>query len=135
MTAERLRDVTRRIFGAAGTPPDLAANMADILVESNLVGHDSHGVIRIPAYIKQIKEGSLIPDARPEVIEETPGSALVDGKYGFGHIAAAYATTVAVRKAKEAKAVVVSVVRCNHIGRVGEWGGRAAAQGVIAIVT
>jgi uncharacterized oxidoreductase len=134
-SADRLRDVTSKVFVGAGAPADLAAEMANILVESNLVGHDSHGVIRIPAYTRQIKEGTLIPDARPEVIQETPGSALVDGKYGFGHIAAAYATTVAVRKAKESKAVVVSVVRCNHIGRVGEWGGRAAAQGVIAIVT
>jgi LDH2 family malate/lactate/ureidoglycolate dehydrogenase len=135
MTPERLRDVTSQIFEGAGAPSDLAADMAQILVESNLVGHDSHGVIRIPAYIKQIKEGTLIPDARPEVISETPGSALVDGKYAFGHIAAAFGTDVAVRKAKESKAVVVSVVRCNHIGRLGEWGSRAAAQDVIAIVT
>jgi LDH2 family malate/lactate/ureidoglycolate dehydrogenase len=135
MTPERLRDVTSRIFEGAGTPSDLAADMAQILVESNLVGHDSHGVIRIPAYVKQIKEGTLVPDARPEVVSETPGSALVDGKYAFGHIAAAFGTDVAVRKAKESKAVVVSIVRCNHIGRLGEWGSRAAAKDVIAIVT
>ncbi|HLH74150.1 MAG TPA: Ldh family oxidoreductase [Chloroflexota bacterium] len=134
-TAQRLHDVTRRIFEGAGTPPDLAAQMADVLVEANLAGHDSHGVIRIPAYVDAIHQGSLVPAARPEVIQETPGSALVDGKYGFGHIAAAFGTDVAVRKAKESKAVVVSIVRCNHIGRVGEWGSRAAAQGVIAIVT
>jgi LDH2 family malate/lactate/ureidoglycolate dehydrogenase len=135
MTPERLRDVTSRIFAGAGTPADLATEMAQILVESNLVGHDSHGVIRIPAYVKQIKEGTLVPEARPEVVSETPGSALVDGKYGFGHIAAAFGTDVAIHKAKESKAVVVSIVRCNHIGRLGEWGSRAAAKDVIAIVT
>jgi hydroxycarboxylate dehydrogenase B len=135
MTPERLRDVTSRIFEGAGTPADLAADMAQILVESNLVGHDSHGVIRIPAYVKQIKEGTLVPDARPEVISETPGSALIDGKYAFGHIAAAFGTDIAIRKAKESKAVVVSIIRCNHIGRLGEWGSRAAAKDVIAIVT
>jgi uncharacterized oxidoreductase len=135
MSPERLRDVTSLIFANAGTPEDLADEMAQILVESNLVGHDSHGVIRIPAYIKQIKEGTLIPDARPEIVHETSGSALVDGKYAFGHIAAAFGTDVAVRKAKESKAVVVSIVRCNHIGRLGEWGSRAAAEDVIAIVT
>jgi LDH2 family malate/lactate/ureidoglycolate dehydrogenase len=135
MTPERLRDATSKIFVAAGTPNDLAVDMANILVESNLAGHDSHGVIRIPAYVRSIKEGNLVPDARPEIISETPGSALVDGKYGFGHIAAAFGTDVAVRKAKESKAVVVSIVRCNHIGRLGEWGSRAAAKDVIAIVT
>lgn len=132
--APRLREVTARIFEAAGTPADLASQMADILVESNLVGHDSHGIIRIPAYVEQIRKGTLIPDARPELIEETPGSALVDGKYAFGHLAAAFGTEVAIRKAKEAKAAVVSIVRCNHIGRLGEWASRAAAQDVIAIV-
>src|SRR6516162_4201761 len=135
ITPERLRNVTDRIFQAAGTPADLATDMADILVESNLVGHDSHGVIRIPAYVRSIKEGGIVPNARPEVISETSGSALVDGKYAFGHIAAAFGTEVAVRKAKESKAVVISIVRCNHIGRLGEWGSRAAAQDVIAIVT
>ena len=79
MTPGRLRDVTSRIFVGAGTPADLATEMANILVESNLVGHDSHGVIRIPAYVKQIKEGTLIPDARPEVLSETPGSAHCNG--------------------------------------------------------
>ena len=135
MSAERLRDVTRRVFEAAGTPADLASDMAKILVESNLTGHDSHGIIRIPYYVKQIKEGTLDPKARPEVIGETPGSALVDGKNAFGHVAAAFGTEVAIRKAKESKAVVVSIVRCNHIGRLGEWGSRAAAKDVIAIVT
>lgn len=134
LTAQRLHTATQRIFEAAGTPTDLATQMADILVESNLVGHDSHGVLRIPAYVEQIRKGGLVPDARPEIIAETPGSALVDGKYGFGHIAAAFATDVAVRKAKESKAVVVSVVRCNHIGRLGEWASRAAAKDVIAFV-
>ena len=134
-TSQRLHDVTRRVFEGAGTPTDLATQMADILVEANLAGHDSHGIIRIPAYVDAIHKGSIVAAARPEVIQETPGSALVDGKYAFGHIAAAYATDVAVRKAKESKAVVVSIVRCNHIGRLGEWGSRAAAQGVIAIVT
>src|SRR5262249_52647237 len=82
-------EATRRIFEAAGTPTDLATQMADFLVESNLAGHDSHGVIRIPAYVRMIREGGMVPAARPEVIQETPGSALVDGKYGFGHVAAA----------------------------------------------
>lgn len=135
LTAERLHQVTQQIFEAAGTPSDLATEMANVLVESNLVGHDSHGVIRIPAYLEQIRRGTLIPSARPEVIEETPGSALIDGRYGFGHVAAAFGTEVAIRKAKQSKAVVVSIVRCNHIGRLGEWASRAAAKDVVAIVT
>ncbi len=130
-----LRDASQRIFEAAGAPSEVAAQMAEFLVESNLVGHDSHGVIRIPAYLQAISDGLIVPDARPEVTEETATSALVDGKDGFGHIAAAFATDIAARKARESKVAVVSVVRCNHIGRLGEWASRAARQGVVAIVT
>jgi LDH2 family malate/lactate/ureidoglycolate dehydrogenase len=129
-----LRQVTETIFKAAGAPADLATEMADALVGANLAGHDSHGVIRIPAYLRQIAEGQLVPDARPEVIKETATTALVDGKWTFGHVAAKYGTSVAIRKAKESGTACVSVVRANHIGRVGQWASQAAAEDVIAMV-
>jgi LDH2 family malate/lactate/ureidoglycolate dehydrogenase len=130
-----LRQVTETIFTAAGAPADLATEMADALVGANLAGHDSHGVIRIPAYLRMIKEGRLDPKARPEVIKETATTALVDGKWTFGHVAAKYGTSVAIKKAKESGTAVVSIVRCNHIGRLGQWASQAAAEDVIAMVT
>lgn len=129
-----LRQVTEAIFTAAGAPADLATEMADALVGANLAGHDSHGVIRIPAYLKMIAEGQLLPAARPEVIKETATTALVDGKWTFGHVAAKYGTSVAIKKAKESGSAVVSVVRANHIGRLGQWAAQASAEGVIAMV-
>jgi len=125
-TSQRLHDVTRRVFEGAGTPTDLATQMADILVEANLAGHDSHGIIRIPAYVDAIHKGSIVAAARPEVIQETPGSALVDGKYAFGHIAAAYATDVAVRKAKGVIAIV-TVGGSGGPGAAAPFGGAARA--------
>jgi uncharacterized oxidoreductase len=134
-SAQELREVTVKIFTAAGAPEDLAGEMAEALVGANLAGHDSHGVIRIPAYLNQIKEGGLDPTARPAVIRETETTALVDGKWGFGHVAAKFATDVAIRKAKASHTAAVSIVRCNHIGRLGQWASQAAAQDVIALVT
>jgi hydroxycarboxylate dehydrogenase B len=133
-SAEQLREVTQAIFSGAGAPGDVAAEMAEALVGANLAGHDSHGVIRIPAYLNQIKEGTLDPAARPEVVRETATTALVDGKWGFGHVAAKFGTDVAIRKAKEDQTAAVSIVRCNHIGRLGQWASQAAAEGVIAMV-
>jgi LDH2 family malate/lactate/ureidoglycolate dehydrogenase len=133
-SAEQLRLVTERIFTAAGAPPDLAAEMGDALVGANLAGHDSHGVIRIPAYLRQIKDGSLNPAARPTISKETATTALVDGNWTFGHVAAKFGTDVAIKKAKQSGTAVVSIVRCNHIGRVGQWASQAAAQDVIAMV-
>lgn len=133
-SADQLRAVTETIFVGAGAPQDLAQEMGEALVGANLAGHDSHGVIRIPAYINLIKNGGLNPKARPSIVEESPTSALVDGHWTFGHVAAKYATDVAIRKAKQSKTAVVSVVRCNHIGRLGQWASQAAAQDVIAMV-
>lgn len=134
MTAPVLKAVTEKIFTAAGSPPDVAAEMGEALVGANLAGHDSHGVIRIPAYVGAIKQGGLDPAARPTVLRETATTALVDGRWGFGHVAARFATDVAIKKAKESNTAIVSVVRCNHIGRLGQWAAQAAAQDVIAMV-
>ncbi len=134
-SAAELRQVTEAIFTAAGAPADLATEMADALVGANLAGHDSHGVIRIPAYLRLIAEGRLDPKARPEVIKETATTALVDGKWTFGHVAAKYGTDVAIKKAKASGTAAVSIVRCNHIGRLGQWASQASAAGVIAMVT
>jgi LDH2 family malate/lactate/ureidoglycolate dehydrogenase len=134
-SAAELRQVTEKIFTAAGAPADLATEMGEALVGANLAGHDSHGVIRIPAYLRMIAEGQLDPKARPEIIKETATTALVDGKWTFGHVAAKYGTSVAIKKAKESGTAAVSIVRCNHIGRLGQWASQAAAEGVIAMVT
>ena len=133
-SAEQLRLVTEQSFTAAGAPPDIAAEMGEALVGANLAGHDSHGVIRIPAYVRTIKEGKLDPAARPVVAKETATTALVDGNWAFGHVAAKFGTDVAIKKAKQSGTAVVSIVRCNHIGRVGQWASQAAAQDVIAMV-
>lgn len=128
---ERLRDYTRRIFVAAGASDEVAERMARSLVDSNLAGHDSHGVIRISQYMREIREGQLDPKARPEVVRRGPAWALVDGKWGFGHETARFAMARAVELAREAGVAAVSAVCCNHIGRLGEWGEQAAAAGMI----
>jgi hydroxycarboxylate dehydrogenase B len=133
-SAQLLRTVTEQVFAAAGAPADLAREMAEALVGANLAGHDSHGVIRIPTYLGQIEDGSLDPAARPVVVKETATTALVDGMWGFGHVAAKFGTDVAIRKAKASGSAVVSIVRCNHIGRLGQWASQAAAQDVVAMV-
>jgi len=133
-SAAQLKSVTERVFVGAGAPEDLAREMGEALVGANLAGHDSHGVIRIPAYVNQIKSGGLDPAARPTIVEETATTALVDGNWTFGHVAARFGTDVAIKKAKQSKTAVVSIVRCNHIGRLGQWASQAAAEDVIAMV-
>lgn len=133
--ASRLRSVALAIFRAVGTPEDVATETVDILIESNLAGHDSHGVQLIPSYVRFAKEGHVLAEARAEVVQETPTTALVAGRWGWGQHTAAYATRVAVRKAREMKVAVVAMVECNHVGRLGEYAERAAAEGIALIGT
>ncbi len=133
--AETLEDVATRVFAAAGTPEDLAAHVARHLVKANLSGHDSHGVIRIPAYVSQIKAGRIVADGRPIIVKEQAGAAVVDGQRGFGQVAASFALDVAIRKAGETGIGGVSIRHCNHIGRLGDYSEEAADRGYIAFVS
>src|SRR5947209_3267838 len=100
--AAYLHSLARRLFAAAGAPAGIADAVAEILVSANLAGHDSHGVLRIPAYLQSIEKGGIDPAAEPEVLKETPGTLLIDGRNGFGHYTARRAMERAIRKAKQA---------------------------------
>lgn len=132
--SERLRELGRGILTAADAPPDIAAVVIDHLVEANLAGHDSHGVIVIPRYLDEIRRGYLAPEARPRIVRETGSTALVDARRGFGHHAALFATDLGVRKAREAGVSLVGVVECGHIGRLGTYASRAAEQGAVSFI-
>ena len=72
-----------------GTPERNARLVANHLVESSLLGHDSHGIMRTVQYCAAIERGALIPDARPEVVRESAAGAVLDGHWAFGQVAAA----------------------------------------------
>ena len=133
--AADLRAITQRIFMAAGTPDHIAADVAEILVNANLTGHDSHGILRIPAYLEQIEGGDIVPDAEPEIIKETSNLVVIDGKKGFGHYTARQAMDLAIEKARRADICAVSFAQINHIGRLGEYAEQAAHAGCIGLIT
>jgi uncharacterized oxidoreductase len=135
LTPEHLRRVGLAIFTAAGTPDDLARLVVDHLVDAHLAGHDSHGFIQVPGYVRAIREGRLQPAARPTVLAETATTARIDGCWAFGQVSARYATEVAIGKAQASGLALVALVRCTHIGRLGEYVGLASARGVVALVT
>src|ERR687883_1237467 len=134
LSPDVLRAAGTRIFAAVGAPHEVAARVAASLVDANLAGHDSHGVIRIPSYVRAVRAGEVIPHASPELVRETEVAALVDGGWAFGQLTAERATQVAIDKARAHGLAVVGAVRCNHIGRLGEWAEMGAAQGTIVFL-
>jgi len=130
---EHLEDIVSRIFASAGVPAGEAQIVAQSLVASNLLGYDSHGVIRVPQYLSMIRDGDVKPGAAVQVVQETSCTALLDGNYGFGQIVARKAMQVAMGKAAITGTSSVAVRRSTHVGRLGEYPMMAAAQDMIGM--
>lgn len=118
----------------AGASACHARLVARHLVESNILGHDSHGVLRVPQYCLAIESGELIPDARPKIIRELPAGAVMDGCQSFGQVAATEAMQLALEKASRSGTAAVTVRNCYHSGRLGAYSTLAADAGMIGIV-
>jgi LDH2 family malate/lactate/ureidoglycolate dehydrogenase len=132
---DELRSLGRAIFAAIGVPHDSARLVADSLVDANLAGHDSHGVIRVPSYVELVRAGRVVASAQPELVHETASVAVVDGHWAFGQLTARQSMAIAIDKARAAGLAAVAARACNHIGRVGEWVEMAAARGLIGFAT
>ena len=134
MSPARWRALCERVFKAWGTPDDIAACVARSLVESNLAGIDSHGVVRIGNYYNFVKPGWWRPAQRPTVAREGPCTAVVDGNWGFGQLAMHKGMDLGISKAREHGIAGIGVIQAGHIGRLGEYAEKAAAAGMVALM-
>src|SRR5436305_3881864 len=131
--AEEVRRLTTRIFTACGAPPDEAAAVAGHLVTSNLMGYDTHGVIRVPQYVDDVRNGVIVPGARTTLHRETGSTAIVDGGWNFGQIGGLRGIEHAIEKAHVQGIAMVVVRRSNHAGRLGAYTQKAAEEGFPAL--
>jgi len=135
ISAEQLTAFVRDVFVAAGAPAAHAEHVATSLVRSNLVGHDSHGVIRVVQYVDGIRAGNLDPVAEPAVEGETLCTARMTGNWGFGQVAAHAATELAIDKARRTGVAAVALHESNHVGRVGEYVEDIASKRMVGLIT
>ncbi len=131
--AEPLRRIAQQIFTAAGCSAEEGARIAQHLIDSNLAGHDSHGVNRIPRYLQWMNGGSLKPNQTATVIGESDGMVLIDGNFGFGQTVGREAVAIGIKKANTAGIAVVALRRSGHLGRIGAWAEMAADAGLVSI--
>jgi uncharacterized oxidoreductase len=134
LTADQLKKVGYSIFKAMGVPAEEARVVSESLVNSNLAGHDSHGVIRIPQYVTLIKKGDIVPGANMEIVRETPSSAVINGNWGFGQALAKKAMGIAIEKAKSKSVATVTMSQSNHIARLGEYPALAVGNDMIGMI-
>lgn len=132
---ERIQDIGTQLFAAAGAEESQAAIATAALVQSSLMGHDSHGVMRIPEYLGFIDDGSLKPAAETITTETGPSTARIDCGYGFGAVGGAVAIEKGIEIAREHQTACVITRECNHVGRLGAYTQMAADAGFIALAT
>lgn len=135
LSAQVLRAQTTAILQAWGMPQATAQTTAGLMVETDLLGVESHGVSMLPQYEAMHASGRLRLAATPRVLREGPATALLDGGAGLGHAVSAQAMQLAVDKARVIGIALVGVRNSHHFGAAGVYARIAQRQGLIGLVT
>jgi hydroxycarboxylate dehydrogenase B len=133
MPASDLRKIGITIFTACGAPPDEAASLVDHLVETSLMGLDSHGIMRYAQYVDGVLGGQIKPGAPVRIVKETPTTAVVDCGFNFGQVSASYMVRVVCEKAAQMNVACVVSENCNHVGRLGAYVQKIAENNLVGL--
>ena len=132
---ETLKDFIKDVFIKLEVPEDHAEIIADVLITSDLRGIDSHGIQRCKMYYDRIRDGIYNPKTEIEVINDNMSTAVIDGKYGMGHVIAYKAMKLAIEKARKYGLGAVAVRNSTHFGIAGYYSLMAIKEGMIGFVT
>lgn len=128
--AAELRRFASAVLCSLGMGAGDARFMADVIVGSDLAGHESHGMRRLAEYVQRWRDGKVVADASPTIDLDTGAVARLDGGSGFGHLVMRDATDLAVARAKQWGIAPIAVRRSSHAGRFADFCEHAADQGV-----
>jgi LDH2 family malate/lactate/ureidoglycolate dehydrogenase len=134
VSPQRLREFVAAVYRSAGVPEADAAFVADTLVQADLWGHQSHGVLRVGWYYARLRSGAMRPVTAPRTVVDAGAIAVVDGEDGVGQLVAKHAIEEAVRRARLHGVGVVSVRNSNHFGTCMYYTGLGAQAGCITLL-
>jgi LDH2 family malate/lactate/ureidoglycolate dehydrogenase len=132
---KRLRDFATAVYAREGVPESDARLLADTLVQADLWGHQSHGVLRLGWYYERLHNGVMKPVTQPEFITDAGAIAHIDGHDGVGQVLTALATQQAIERAKAHGIGAVGVRNSNHFGTCMYYTLMAAREGCVMILT
>jgi hydroxycarboxylate dehydrogenase B len=130
-TPQALYAVSHLIASRMGSAEAEAAEVADHLVRANLAGHDSHGVGMLPAYVRLLHEGLLVPNQTAATVLDAGALLVIDARRGYGQRMTADAVRRAIARAKEIGACVLALRNASHVGRIGTYGELATSAGCV----
>ncbi len=131
----RLLDFATAVYAAQGVPEADARLIADTLVQADLWGHQSHGVLRLGWYLDRLRNKVMHPVTQPEFVVDAGGLALIDGHDGIGHVLTRLATEEAIRRAKQHGIAAVGVRMSNHFGTCMYYTLMGARAGCVTMLT
>ncbi|MDD9269378.1 Ldh family oxidoreductase [Paenibacillus sp. GCM10023248] len=131
---EKLQSFCRDVFIRAGVPEGRASIVSESLIQADLRGVESHGVVRTGIYLKRVEKGMMDPQAEPEIVSEHGSTALIDGRNNFGSVVGSYALDIAMARAKQYGAAIVGVKGSNHFGTGAYYAQKAIEQDLILLV-
>jgi uncharacterized oxidoreductase len=134
LQAAALETFAAQLLEAGGASADEASLVAASLVDANLKGYDSHGVMRVPYYVQAIKDGEVVPGEQLMILDEGPSRIVADGNWGFGQVQAARLIKMLTAKAHDAGLALGTMTHSGHIGRLGEYCEKTAAQGLVSML-
>ena len=121
-------------FKGYGVPEEDAAICADVLLESDRRGIESHGCNRFkPIYIDRIKKGTLLPVTNIEILKETPTTVVMDAHDGMGMVASHRMMEMLIEKAKKCGMAGGAIKNSTHYGIAGYWATMASREGLIGV--
>ena len=121
------------IFRAAGSDAEEGRIIADHLVEASLMGHDSHGVIRISKYVDWARAGQVLPNRHAEIATDGGALLVIDGGFGYGQVIGREAMELAATRAGTYGMTTIAIRNSGHLGRIGAWPQQLAEQGLASI--
>ena len=130
LNSDKLRDFVQQLFERVGSDTREAERIAFYLVEANLTGHDSHGIIRVSYYIDYVKHDQVRPNQSLSVIFQTDSMAIVDGNFGFGQVIGEQAMQLGIEMAQKHGIATVALRNSAHLGRIGDWPTMVAKAGM-----
>ena len=135
VAAEKIREQLVAVFRAWGMSEEHAAVTAEMMVETDLRGVDSHGISMMPTYDKEFRAGRLNMCPQWKTVRDRPSMARIDADRSLGHPVSAHAMNLAVDKCRATGVGVVAVFNSHHFGAAGCYAKIAADRGVIGMVT
>ncbi len=133
VAAERLERAVARIFEAAGVEGEEAGRVARHLVDSNLCGHDSHGVARTLRYVQFLRDGSVKAGQSIEVLFDGGALLALNGRMGLGQTIGEQAMDLLAERALAHGIALVTIRGAGHLGRLGDWAERLAGHGLASL--